>query len=504
MTHVVACRSSVGPVSSACPGALALPVTAADTVPAPPNTTAGKQGWQAKAATTDFGGTLANKEFLLPRRCEHHERLQLLGSYMNRTLAALACALTLVAAGPLAPAQATAPSTTPAEVTTGFSGFAYGSYIFNSDKSLTSGPTSSSAVSCTGSTGKTFANKAAQVIVPAVGTVGAVTTSVKTLLSATGKRIEGQSTVAGAELLGGLITVGAITSASSAEKNPAGIFTGTNHATIANLKVLGVPVTASPAANTVIDLKLPALGSIGKITLNAHDKRVVNGIYQASTTALRVQILKAGLSGIKAGTDIYLGVSTVQLTPPEAGYLTGSGFSTRALTSSGHIGSGPTSYAAVKCGGGTTTANVAGGTIPGLVSVGTSSTTTVGALTPGLKSTVTNNLAGLNVLKGLVQADAIKAETTASRAPAGGTVTLTDTSSFVNLRIAGLPAINDSVAPNTVTKVPGLGQVTLRKVSKSSTAIAVTMIEIVLDRPLGALPTGSTIQIGHSISGIGT
>ncbi|MDQ0678027.1 hypothetical protein QFZ30_001409 [Arthrobacter pascens] len=423
---------------------------------------------------------------------------------MKRTLVALVGALTLLVAGPLAPARATDPSITPAQVNTGFSGAAYGSYIFNSDKSLTSGPTANSGVSCTASTGKTSANNLAGINVPAVGTIGAATTSVKTLLSTTGKRIEGRSTIAGADLLGGLITAGTITSESSAEKNTAGIFTGTNHTSIASLKVLGVTVNVNPAANTVIDLKLPLLGSIGKITLNGQEKRMVSGDYRVSTTALRVQILKAGLPGLKAGTDIRLGVSIVKLTPPQTGYLSGAGFSTRALLLSGLVGSGPTAHASVKCGGGTSAANLAGVTIPGLASAGVTSTTTTGVLSPEPKSSVTNTLAGLNVLSGLVQADAIKAETSASRPPAGGKVTLTDTSAFVNLRIAGLPAINASVAPNTVIQVPGLGQVTLHKVTKSSTTIVVTMVEIVLNQALGALPTGSKIQIGYSSSRIGT
>ncbi|ASN39645.1 hypothetical protein CGQ24_11870 [Arthrobacter sp. 7749] len=79
---------------------------------------------------------------------------------------------------------------------------------------------------------------------------------------------------------------------------------------------------------------------------------------------------------------------------------------------------------------------------------------------------------------------------------------MTDTSTFTNLRIVGLPAINASVAPNTVIQVPGLGKVTLHKVSKSSTAIAVTMVEIVLNKAVGTLPVGSTIQIGYSNSSV--
>lgn len=420
---------------------------------------------------------------------------------MKRSIAALAGALALIVAGPLAPTRAAVPSITPAEVSTGFAGTAYGSYIFNADKSLKSGPTANSWVGCTASTGKTATNNTAAVNVPAVGTVGATTTSVKTLLTTTGKRIEGRSTVAEAVLLGGLITAGAIASESSAEKSIAGTFTGTNQTTIAGLTILGAPVNANPRANTVIDLNLPLLGSIGKITLNSQEKRVVNGTYRVSTTALRVQILKAGLAGVKAGTDIRLGVSSVKLTP-QTGFLTGAGFSTKATLLSAVIGSGPSALAKVPCSGGTSTANLAGANLPGLASVGVASTTATGVLVPELKSTVTNTLSGLNILNGLIQADAITAATSASRAPAGGPVTLTDKSSFVNLRIAGLPAINAAVAPNTVVQVPGLGRVTLHKVAKSSTTITVIMIEIVLDRPLGALQKGSKIQIGYSNSGI--
>ncbi|WP_168404720.1 choice-of-anchor P family protein [Arthrobacter silvisoli] len=421
---------------------------------------------------------------------------------MKRTLAALFGAFTLVAAGPLAPSTAATPSITPGQVTTGFSGIAYGSYIFNSDKTLTSGPTANSSIGCTGLTGLTSTNSAAALNVPAVGAVGAAATSVRTLETATGKRIEGRSVVGSANLLGGLITAGTISSVSIADKNTAGAFSGTNQTNIANLKVLGLPVAANPAPNTVIDLNVPLLGSLGKITLNGQEKKLVNGTYQVSTTALRVEVLKAGIAGVKAGTDIRLGVSLAKLTPAQVGYAAGAGFTTKSTLATGLLGSGPTAYASLSCSAGTQTVNLAGTTLTGLATVGASTTTTTTVVSPALKGTVTNSLAGLNVLSGVIQADAIKAETSASRATAGGVVTLTDTSTFTNLRITGLPAINASVAPNTVVQVPGLGKVTLHKVTKTSAAIVVTMVEIVLNQSIGGLPTGSTIQIGYSNTGI--
>ncbi|WP_155854055.1 choice-of-anchor P family protein [Paenarthrobacter nicotinovorans] len=418
---------------------------------------------------------------------------------MKRSRVALIGALTLALAGPAAPALA---ATTPAQVSTGFSGTAYGSYIFNTDKTLTSGPTANSSINCTAVTGKTSSNTTAALTVPAVGNVGAATTSVKTVQTTTGKRIESKSAIASTSLLGGLITAGAITSESSADKNTAGAFSGSNKTTVTDLKVLGVTVGANPGANTVLDLNVPLVGSVGKITLNGQEKGLVNGVYQVSTTALRVEVLKTGLPGLKIGTDIRLGVSTASLPQAQSGYLSGVGFSTRALLASGLVNTGPTALAYAKCGGGTNNANTAGATIPGILTVGASSTATTGVLTPQPKVTVSDTVAGLNLLNGAIRADAIKAETSATRAAAASTVTLTDTSTFTNLKIAGLPAINASVAPNTVIQVAGLGQVTLHKVSKSSTSIIVVMIDVVLNQPLGALPTGARIQIGYSSTGI--
>ncbi|MHA7219711.1 choice-of-anchor P family protein [Arthrobacter sp. MDT1-48-3] len=402
----------------------------------------------------------------------------------------------------MASAQAIVPAVTPAQVQTGFSGSAYGSYIVNNDKTLVSGPTASSSITCTSATGLTATNNVAATNVPLVGTVGAANTNIKTLLTSTGKRAEAVSTVASTNLLGGLITAGAITSKSTADKSVTGTFSGSNKTTIADLKILGLPVSVNPTPNTVIDLNVAVLGSIGKVTLNGQSKKVVNGTYQVETTALRVQILKAGLPGLNVGTDIRLGVSNARLTPPQAGFLTGTGFSTKATLLNGLAGSGATALAQVKCDGGTTTANVAGVSVPGLLTAGAATTTTTGVLTPSLKVSVTDKLAGLDVLGGLITADAIKAETSATRAPSGGTVALTDTSTFTNLKIKGLAGINATVAPNTVIQVPGLGKVTLHKVTKTSTSVSVTMIEVVLGQALGTLPTGSKIEIGYSNSGV--
>ncbi|MGO4435662.1 choice-of-anchor P family protein, partial [Paenarthrobacter sp. RAF9] len=110
-----------------------------------------------------------------------------------------------------------------------------------------------------------------------------------------------------------------------------------------------------------------------------------------------------------------LGVSSANLTAPQSGYISGVGFSTRAVLATGLVNAGPTALAYAKCGGGTNNANTAGATIPGILTAGASSTATTGSLTPQPKVTVTDTLAGLNLLNGAITADAIKAETSATR-----------------------------------------------------------------------------------------
>lgn len=154
---------------------------------------------------------------------------------------------------------------------------------------------------------------------------------------------------------------------------------------------------------------------------------------------------------MNVGTDVRLGISAARLDPYQAGCLTGSGFSTEATLL----------RSLVRCEGGTTTADIAGTTIPGVLTMGAATTATTGIPTPTLGVTVTDQPAGLNVLGGLITADAIKSRTSAVRAPAGGTAALTDTPTFTNLKIRGLATVDSSVAPNPVVQVPGLGKVTL-------------------------------------------
>jgi len=112
---------------------------------------------------------------------------------------------------------------------------------------------------------------------------------------------------------------------------------------------------------------------------------------------------------------------------------------------------------------------------------------------------VTDKIAGLTVLGGRITAGIITSHTEASKSGSSATV-LKDTSAFAGLKINGVARVNSSTKPNTVIKVGGLGTVTLHKVSRTATALTVTMMEIKLNQKIGNLPTGTTVIVGYSSS----
>ncbi len=67
---------------------------------------------------------------------------------------------------------------------------------------------------------------------------------------------------------------------------------------------------------------------------------------------------------------------------------------------------------------------------------------------------------------------------------------------FLNLRVAGFPAIGDDVAPDTMIDLAGLGTLWLYRVIQPN-SVQVRMIELVIDtpNPQGILP-GTVVRIG--------
>lgn len=377
----------------------------------------------------------------------------------------------------------------------------YGVYATSDLANLRSGPTANTSVSCTSRAPVSRINSVGAADLSAIGNVGAVKTTTGTSQTATTKTARATSTVGGVDLLDGLITSDALVTTSTVTVDTEGVATSKATAKLAGLKVGGVEVSAYPAPNTTISLKVGS-AVIGKVVLNQQVKRTATGSGEAMARALVVEITAGNSLGLSVGTRLIVGHTSSALKVSPAGVIDGEGFTVRATTLDGAVKSGPHSLAAVPCMGGSRTASAAALDLPGLVKTGAVKTDAVGTVTSSSSARVVSTLSGVSLLGGLASVDAITASTSATRSSAGSPVQTTNDSKIANLRIAGLPVVNGTVQPNTVLRIPGVATLTLNKVTKTSTGITVVMLEIKLEKLLGSLPTGSVLELGYSRTNI--
>ena len=219
-----------------------------------------------------------------------------------------------------------------------------------------------------------------------------------------------------------------------------------------------------------------------------------------ATAAVTIIVDGSNNLGLPIGSRIDLAQSRAYLSAPVSGLVGGRGYATSANALDGRVLSSPTALAYPRCTTGDSASNVAGVTVPGLLTTGTTQTTAASRTSASSRSvTVKNTLASPNVLLGLITASAVTAETSVSQAGALAPA-VRDSSRFLGLRVTGFPAVNDTVRPNTVVTIPQLGKVTFHKVTRNATSIEVVMVEVVLSKAIGNLPTGSVVRIGYSNS----
>jgi hypothetical protein len=384
----------------------------------------------------------------------------------------------------------------------GVQSYAYGSYALVGS-TVKSGPVAYAGIGCTTSFGRTVKGSAAAVNAAPLGTVGATTTSTASAVE-NGLKVSRTTASTGAvNLLGGLVRASAVTSASTASVNGVGTFTGANRSDLAGLVVAGRAQSATPAPNTALSLRGSDGVAYATVYLNRQTKTWVGSEWRVQTTALQVVVSGKNPLNVPIGSNVLVGVSSSSLTKPVVGLVGGKGYATSANAADGRVLSSPTALAQPFCAGSSSSATVAAAAVPGVVTTGTT-TTTADATATAISRTVrvVDRISGPSVLAGLLGATTIVADTSATQSVPGGPVTLTDRSSFVGLGIKGLPGITASVPPNTVVTVPGLGKVTLHKVTRTAKSIEVVMVEVVTDRVLGSLPTGSVVRIGYSYSAV--
>jgi hypothetical protein len=411
----------------------------------------------------------------------------------------LAAVLAAAAISGLGAPLAAAPASAAVLPKVAFTAQAYGTQV-NIGGVVRSGPTALSSIGCTTAAPRSTSAAITSANLPVVGSVGAVTTAARTSQSLSSKTSFSSAKVKGVNLLGGLVRAAALSTSSSASVNGARQYTGGNSAVLTNLVISGRPVSATAGPNTRIRVGAAGQTPFATAVVNKQERVNSNGEFRVATAAVTVIIDGSNSLGLPIGSRIDVAQTRANHSAPVTGLVGGKGYATSASTLEGRVVSSPTALVYARCTSGDGASNVAGVTLAGLLSTGTTQTTSKSTATSTSRSvTVKNTIASPKVLLGLISASAVTAETSVSQTGSLAPV-VRDSSRFLALKVAGFPAINDTVRPNTVVTIPQLGKVTFHKVTKSSTSIEVVMIEVVLNKSVGSLPTGSVVRIGYSNS----
>jgi hypothetical protein len=349
----------------------------------------------------------------------------------------------------------------------------------------------------------TSSNSLATVHVNSLLNLGAVTTSESGKLITGGAQVTADGQSAGVSLLGGLITIQAVTTHVTTTFGASGA-TGDAHTTFVGVHIPGVtlPVNVPPNFNITIP-------GIASLTLNGVQKTVTPTAVLVQTFALDLTLLQ-GNGSSPTGSEVVLNPGEVALTnsTKQATYnLQGFAYGSQidaTVTGIAQAHSGMTAEVVMPTGGtgGNTVINsTAAVNAAPVITLGAIECTMTGSTSTTLASSQTTyELGRLNVLNGLITADAIKGVAQVLRTP-DGTLIPTASTTFVNLVIAGTKIPID-VTPNTVINVAGLATITINQQVFLSNTAATRGIDIKLLVAKYGVPAGAEIEIGAALADI--
>ncbi len=410
---------------------------------------------------------------------------------MRRTLAAsLAVALTTVLAmvGALSPVGAASPIWT------------YYSTSGGTQVNLIGSTVSTDLTGASNLGGTAFedsrTNGVASVYIPGILKVGAVTTSqVASPFGTDGVQVTSKAKIAGIDILSGAIKIDAVETTNIVRANPAG-FTRAPDSKLLTLTIGGkaYPLTVSP--NTKITIPGLAEVTINKQVWNAGPSGA-----ESKMAALEVTLLK-DVAGGKIGSTILLAPSTVNMlngSALNAVPVGGFAYGTSVVVGAADIRAAvpPTALLqipSIGTGGKLYENSTLKLNVPGVLDLGAIESKISGLSQVGSSDAfATNKTARVNVLNGLITADAITVKSHVSKTP---TSHLEEQSlEFVNLKIAG-KVIPLNVKPNTQIFLLGVGTVFInQQYSQPGYSVIVGVRLIVSAKGLG-LPVGADVQLG--------
>jgi hypothetical protein len=340
-------------------------------------------------------------------------------------------------------------------------------------------------------------NSVTTVSLPGLASTGVVDTSVSSANVGGASASTAVATVDGLNLLGGLITADAVTSVSSSISSLEIFSTSSTGTIFTHAAVLGIPLLVAVAPNTRV-----VLPGIGFVILNEQTSGASSTSASLTVNAIHIHVQQTNVLGLPIGTQLIVAHAQSTTLANEA-LLNGFGYGSRV--SAGVLQSGRSAEVVLNCTGTDEdeSNDVAGVTVPGVLTTGVVHTTAQGSVTStGTSGQITASVDGLDLLAGFVAATTITAD--ASVSDSGSTVTLSDSGSiFAGLAVAGHPEVGVNPAPNTRVSISGLGTLWLHRVIQTSTSIEVRMVELVVDdsNALG-LPVGADVRIAVAHVGV--
>jgi hypothetical protein len=364
--------------------------------------------------------------------------------------------------------------------------------VVTSDLTATSGTS--------GGGDRTSSNSSAAGTVDHLITAGAAATKTTSSLQSTGDvTVTSSARIAGVNVLDGLITVGAVETNVTTVGKPDGTTSATGNSQLTDIRIAGVTVPTTIPKNFVVNVP-----GVAAVTLNAFQlQHPAGGTSSTIAWAMSVQLLESR-GGFDAGTTVMLNPLHHSLAEAHDGMpsLSGYAYSTRVKTKVGdnvNVASDPTAIVYTPFAGSngqTLTNGAASVSIPQVLGTGavksTSTSTTANTGAADIRNT--NEVTNLNLLGGLITADAI--EVTAVGTRSDGVWKHSEQMKLVNLVVAG-QKIPVDVGPNTSIDVAGLGKVEINARGVSSDAMfnAIVGVRITVDTARAGLPAGATIEL---------
>lgn len=312
--------------------------------------------------------------------------------------------------------------------------------------------------------------------------------------------LAGSAETARVSLLGGAITVDAVKTEVTAHHDGDTDMGGEVNTTFVGLRIgnAHIPIDVPRGFGVTI----PGLASV---TLNNSTTTVSGGDLTVSGSAIRITLLGAyGESPV--GTTIELNPVNVSIKPfipvtatPVSGYAYGT-FVSVGLPPLTRTLSGATAAIGMPAAGTAgypLTNSTAAVDLPRIASIGAVESTCQATSVPvTLDATCTNEVARINLLNGLIKADAITAVARITK-DGGGVIATHPFGEIANLRVLGLP-VKLKAGANTIINIPGVLTIAVNAREVTPNSVTVTALRVLLGAPLLGLPAGALIEVAKA------